>query len=223
MIVSHRHKFVFLKTRKTAGTSLEIGLSEYCGPDDVITEISPDDEEVRRRLGFRGPQNHVLTQEQISRMYGNGKRNHSFRNHDIAQRVYDGVGTETWNGYFKFTIERNPYDKAISRYYWSMRDVEQPDPIGAFLEKCKPPSLSNWDIYTIADRVAVDYVIRYENLGEEVDRLGQQLGIGRIAMPQSKASHRRDRRHYREILSNSDRLLIEKFCRREIAAFGYEW
>ncbi len=58
MIVSHQHRFVFLKTRKTAGTSVEIALSKICGPDDIISRISPEDEELRAAAGGRGPQNH---------------------------------------------------------------------------------------------------------------------------------------------------------------------
>ena len=44
VIASHQHRFIFLKTRKTAGTSVEIALSKVCGPDDIITEISPEDQ-----------------------------------------------------------------------------------------------------------------------------------------------------------------------------------
>ena len=47
MIISHEHKFIFLKTRKTAGTSIELALSGLCGPDDIITPISPNDEPLR--------------------------------------------------------------------------------------------------------------------------------------------------------------------------------
>ena len=43
MIVSHSRKFIFLKTRKTAGTSLEIALSKYCGPEDVLAPIDFDE------------------------------------------------------------------------------------------------------------------------------------------------------------------------------------
>ena len=35
MIISHKHKFIFFKTRKTAGTSLQIALSEFCEDGDV--------------------------------------------------------------------------------------------------------------------------------------------------------------------------------------------
>ncbi len=41
VIVSHEHGFIFMKTRKTAGTSVEIALSRICGPDDVITPDHP--------------------------------------------------------------------------------------------------------------------------------------------------------------------------------------
>ena len=50
MIVSHTHKFIFLKTKKTAGTSIELALSELCGPDDVITPLTEIDEAQRAGL-----------------------------------------------------------------------------------------------------------------------------------------------------------------------------
>lgn len=52
MIISHKHRFIFIKTRKTAGTSIEISLSRYCGKDDVITPITPADEVLRGVFGM---------------------------------------------------------------------------------------------------------------------------------------------------------------------------
>ncbi len=34
MIVSHKYEFVFIKTKKTAGASVEIALSKFCGVED---------------------------------------------------------------------------------------------------------------------------------------------------------------------------------------------
>ena len=39
MIVSHEHKFIFLKTKKTAGTSIELALSELCGPALELSRV----------------------------------------------------------------------------------------------------------------------------------------------------------------------------------------
>ena len=41
MIVSHKYKLIFIKTGKVAGTSIEIFLSQHCGPEDVVTPIHP--------------------------------------------------------------------------------------------------------------------------------------------------------------------------------------
>ena len=63
MLISHRHKFIFLKTQKTAGTSLEIALSAFLSKQDVITPLSrkwpwpSEDESTRREPGLPGPSN----------------------------------------------------------------------------------------------------------------------------------------------------------------------
>ena len=70
MILSHRYRYLFLKTNKTAGTSIEIALSKFCGPDDIITPISPEDEAIRRRLVFAEfAQEHVDLYAQHAALY----------------------------------------------------------------------------------------------------------------------------------------------------------
>src|SRR4051812_23656865 len=105
MIVSHQHRFIFLKTRRTAGTSLEIALSKHCGPRDTITPLHKPDEEIRRGLGYRGPQNFMprdvaLTPANFER-YGLGAHTPAAR----AKAAFPGQ----WQRYFKFTVVRNPW------------------------------------------------------------------------------------------------------------------
>ena len=39
MIISHRHKFIYLKARKVAGTSVEVALAKHCGDADIVTPV----------------------------------------------------------------------------------------------------------------------------------------------------------------------------------------
>ena len=44
MIISHKHKFIFIKTFKVSGTSMEIALSRYTGKKDILTPLNLEDE-----------------------------------------------------------------------------------------------------------------------------------------------------------------------------------
>ena len=122
MIISHRHKFIFLKTVKTGGTSVEIALSRYCGDEDVVTPISPADEPTRLELGIT-PRNYLAPRAAYSlpdyyRLLMQREEKKLYWNHITAAEVRDRIGADIWNSYFKFTIERNPWDKTISDFYW---------------------------------------------------------------------------------------------------------
>lgn len=49
MILSFKHKFIYIKTMKTGGTSTELALSSICGPDDVITSVTSVEEVIRKQ------------------------------------------------------------------------------------------------------------------------------------------------------------------------------
>jgi hypothetical protein len=228
MIVSHRYKFIFLKTSKTAGTSIEIALSQYCGETDIITPITPKDEEVRQELGYRGPQNYTipLTRYRLrhwKHLLTRGTRARYY-NHMPAAELRRLVGPKVWTEYFKFSFERNPWDKAISSYFWKTRGLEPRPSLLDFLRSVTPDSLSSFRIYSIDGEVAVDLVGRYEQLDAELQHIATRLGLpGAIALPRAKGSFRQDRRHYRDIIGEEERSIIERICGREIKHFGYSF
>ena len=218
MIISHKNKFIFVKTRKTASTSIEIALSQFCGPDDIITPITPEDEFLRKKLGFRGPQNYKSSVNVFQR-----KQNKAFNNHASVQFIKQIIGDDIWNKYFKFCFERNPFDRAISRYYWSTRDLEIRPAISDFLKSIPAPLLSNWNIYTINNEISVDFVGRYETLAADLKKIRKIINLPDFSLPFAKANYRRDNLHYSEVLSMKDRDLIKKICTKEIAVFKYHW
>ena len=44
MIINHSKKFIFIKTPKTGGSSVEFYLSQYCKEKDTITPLLKDEE-----------------------------------------------------------------------------------------------------------------------------------------------------------------------------------
>lgn len=228
MIISHKHTFIFLKTNKTAGTSIEIGLSKFCGPDDVITRISPEDEATRRELGYPGPQNdrlsfprHLLSNWKAFVLAGGYVYNHM-----PAREVRAAVGEQIWNSYYKFCFERNPWDRVVSLYYWRCQQEPRPT-ISEFLESGVPKVLKKrgFGVYAINNEVAVDRVCRFENLEQELEQVcNQRLKLPeKLVLPRAKSGYRKDTRHYRDLLSADDRQKVAALFAREIALFGYEF
>ena len=218
MIICHEHRFIYLKTRKTASTSMEIALRGFCGPRCVITRFSPADEVANHGLGHRGPQND-------SWIDSNGKPTR-LMNHCQAMRARTVVGESVWKNYFKFTIERCPYEKAISEYYFATRKSGAKITLSDFLESSQTATLSNWDIYTIDEKIAVDFVGRYENLDDELQQIANLAGLKRpLVLPvyRAKGAFRLDPRGHREVMSFRDREIIEKICAKEIEAFDFRW
>ena len=58
MIISESNQFVFIKGRKVAGTSVEVGLASLCDSKDILTPITPIDEVVRFRTTHLMAQNY---------------------------------------------------------------------------------------------------------------------------------------------------------------------
>jgi hypothetical protein len=228
MIVSHQHEFIFLKTFKTAGTSIEIALSQYCGPDDIITPILGADEAIRRELGYRGPQHLIVPYSAYGARDWARRIVHRtrlcYREHMRAPEVRRYVGPRVWDRYLKFTVERSPWDKVISAYYWRHRNVPPPwEPLHEWVVSDRA-HVRGFEVYSIDGRVAVDRVLRYESLPEDLAEVAAQIGLpGPLRLPEAKRDTRHDRRHYREVLDDAARTAIASEYAREIALMGYEF
>ena len=231
MIISHTHKFIFIKTQKTAGTSLEIGLSRFCGPRDVITPILPADEEIRRSLGYAGPRNYLVPFSRYAlgdwgRFLVRRKGRLRFFNHISAREIRRLVDPEVWNTYFKFCFERNPWDKVVSMYFWKNRSEPRPT-LSEYIQSGRANVATlrgGFDLYSIDGEVVVDRVCRYECMKQELEFLAERLALPEMPqLPRAKGEHRTDRRHYRDLLTAADREKIAKVFAREIAHFGYEY
>jgi len=234
LIVCHEHKFIFLKTRKTAGTSIEISLSRLTGPGDVVTKLSPRDEKIRLDMGiqprgYRGrfnPMPEILfgsyrERIQAIREFVKGKK---FRNHSSSIKIRNRVACGVWDSYFKFCFERNPWDKTISHFYWNRAKPRKGDltfekylKTGAF-----PVDSHRWYRH---NRLQVDFVGRFENLKEDLTTALARVGIDFDGwLPRAKGGKRDPKsRPYQRFLSDEAREKITRVFALEIELLGYRF
>ena len=181
MIVNHRYKFIFIRTRKVAGTSVEIALSKYCDSNDIITTMGKGDGgEIRRALGYQMPCNYTDLQP-----------------HEPAETACKKLKyLSVWEGYFKFSIIRDPIEYLISDYYWKNPNMEKS--FDYFVDRNIRDKKNNWYIHTIGDKPAMDYYVRYENLTDDLNTVSKRLGLpgllgNEVSKIHAKSEYRRNR------------------------------
>lgn len=230
MIISHEHKFIFLKTKKTAGTAIEAALSELCGPSDVITPYREESETDRKGLG---PHNyrieHPLKPKRPlwRKLLGRPERyyHHSvgFYEHMPASRVRDYVGEEVWRSYFKFAFDRNPWDRQVSWYLYKTKSKSIRPSFERFMQDRRRAFVTNYAIYTIDSGLAVDFVGRYENLQDELAKALDLAGVGQhLKVPRTNVTPDKDQaRDYRSYYSDATRERVAEWYAPEIALLHY--
>ena len=203
MIISHKYKFIFVKTRKTAGTSLEVTLSKYCGPEDVFSVINPPEE-------GHEPRNYMIDQSAGLEYY----------NHMPAREMKAQIGEEIWNSYFKFCYERHPYLKAVSLYRMHRHHYKGDKTQYTFDRWLIPQNLPiDFDLYTDEDgKPMVDQIFRYRSLNETFPAVCQKLGIPCQGL-ESRAKSTYEKAQVD--LTPAHKAFLQEQYAREFAAFGF--
>ena len=201
MIISHQHRLIFIKNVKTAGTSIEVYLSEHCGPGDIVTPVLPPEP-------------------------GHRPRNHDgFYNHMPAHEIRASLPRAAWDDYFRFTVERNPWDKTLSHFHMARERLGRDMSFDAYLDAGLAPVTRALYIDPRSGEMLVHRVLRFERLDQELGDVFAQQGVpwsGRLDV-HAKASTRTDRRPYREVYTPAQRARVAALFAWEIEQFGYEY
>jgi hypothetical protein len=213
MLISHRKKFIFTKTAKTAGTSVESYFEEYCMPVGCWKESHGREEHFSEAgiVGYRGPDSH-------------GKQ---WYNHMSAVEIRDRIDGEIWRQYFKFTVIRNPFTKLVSAYLYFEKPPmdDTASTIDGFRRWVAGGDIvMDRDKYFIDGSLCVDHFILFEALESGVHEVCAKLDIpiGAKTLPRFKQQNYARNLKLEELYDRSTREAVERAYAWELERFGYQ-
>jgi hypothetical protein len=243
MILSHRHRLVFIKGRKIGGTSLEIALESFCGPRDIVTPITQIDELARVDRGG-GPRNYARYWWQEARYLRRLRRSSPSAASAVkipAQRFYNHMSlaeveekAKVGADYRIFFIERSPYAKILS-FANMKRDFaayaaggslsREPSDLGRAVDRCIEDGtiglVRNIDLYRNAKGEIVGEAWRFHALDEHWRSLCEELNVDWAPLPHAKQGITAESLDPRDWLRADQIAIINEMMADEFMAFGY--
>lgn len=197
-IISFKYNFIFVKTAKTAGTSIEVDLSQRVEDEAIVTPIFPPSDAHR-------PRNYC-------------QHNGTYFNHMTAVQIRELIGKDLFDTMVKFCVEREPVSKCISHFHMK-RNSALHNENGSYVK--------DWDGYcrdgdfpvddakycdAVAGRnaVIVDKILKYETLSTDLPDLMNDLGLpGFRLTAQEKSGYAQPRLVERDQVTKAQKDLID--------------
>jgi len=225
VIISHTHKYIFIKSLKTGGTSIEAALSQYCGENDMVTPLG----------------DYWFNRDERGAWIHSSMNAEGFSQHDPAAEVKRKVPAEIWQEYVKFSIIRNPWDRVVSLFAWEARNQPSLKPAKRFYHRLGVPFdefretkklfrefvagdwTTNDRFYLLDGALCVDFVIRYERLAEDFAELCRRVGLPAVPLPHLKAGLRSPEHRYTDYYDVTSKAIVSERHQQDISLFGYEF
>ncbi len=216
MLLSVRHRFLFVHIAKTGGTSVRAALAP-----------------LRRRDPWYLPQ---FLCSRLSHLAGH-RIGTKLPRHAKAILALEMLPRDFYQSLFKFAFVRNPWDLQVSSFHHIRRErphlMAGHDDFESFLRwKLDPERPWQYHIDTsitlqsdylvdLHGRVIVDFIGHYERLAEDFATVCQRIGRPGLRLP-----HRRkagDRKDYRSYYSEETAEMVARHFAADIELFGYRF
>lgn len=242
MILSHKHKFVFIKGHKVASTSIEIALAQICGPDDIVTPITPVDEKLRFEGGgiarnySDDPATEKVYAEAIATkpadQIGEMPRNVRFRNHMSLRQLRRAVPEAA--DYRVVWADRSPYEKVLSLANWRRSRLDYAaggklqqstegltKKVQSLIDNGVVLTALNIDLYKDQNDKVVGNGWRFESLAEDMAAFYAELGVEPIGLPHAKAGLGIKAAEVKGLLKDRQIAYVNEAFVEEFETFGY--
>ncbi|MCH8491291.1 MAG: hypothetical protein LAT81_15380 [Oceanicaulis sp.] len=217
MLASHNKKFIFLKTRKTAGTSVEFALQRFCVPPGVAPNHRTAAIETRYGIvGRRGPAQNDMGL--------------AWYNHMPAAELKIKLSDEVWNSYRRICTIRNPWDQVVSAFHFYLKSDS------SYTRRSNIYNFKNWlltsmkskmstdsNIYSIEGMPVIDTYIRHSNIEEDFDKACNEIGVERVGLQRLKSEFRDPAIPYVEYYDNQSVEFVAEVFAKPIEWFGWRF
>ena len=208
MLISDSHKFIFLRMRKVASTSMQAILRPLCVP---VAE---------------GKLAHIKSRARLEWDY----HHYVPRAHENILAAKRRMPAEKFENYFKFAFVRNPWERLVSEYEFILNRPEHGrykrvnglKDFDGFIHM-QIPRPDAYQLNMLSDqrgRLLMDFVGHLENLDRDWQTVCEKIGIAHHALPHKNVT---ERQPYQAYYDKQSIQLVAKHWAREIELFGYDF
>ena len=134
---------------------------------------------------------------------------------------------------YKFCFSRNPYDRAVSLFFY-LKNIDRVPQSMAFLEFCRQLhdkgcediglyNLNGWSQCNPQVRwiesVKIDFIGRFESLENDFNRILNDLKLQPVELPHHNITNHK---HYSSYYCKESREIIQNFYQEDFQFFGYD-
>lgn len=249
MIISHKHKFIFIHCRKVAGSSFKVAFAPFIGDRDIV--IGSWNEILRSGVPLNKAAVRCLWQPRplifyvmgrlarkthgesiniaIKSFYARGLSNNP--PHPTAQEAEDYF-FDAWKSYKKFAFVRNPFERLASDYFWRLRATGKQATFAQYLKllekkDCRngfvhPGGVSNWEMIAKGQDIIVDHIGRYEKLDEDIKTICDTLNLPILRLNTNEKANKCNN-CYARLYQKGEIEAVKRICANELGAFGYQF
>ena len=237
MIISFKYKFIFIKTYKTAGSSIENYLYPFLNNKDILAPTEDHngincwgDFEMKELEDYFGKD---FLEKKIKYKMKYFAHMPIWLIKERLDNLSNKLNYDIFKNFYKFGVIRNPFDTLVSHYYWQNSPYNKnikPITFQEILQNLESNIYPNYGLLNLnklmdkrLEKILCDKIIKYEDLNKELNIIFNKLGIpfdGELKIFKKKSIKRKD---YKNFFDKDSQKLITDIFWKDFEIFDYSF